>query len=54
VVEGLELPDRDFVVGVQWHAEAMVDRPEQLALFESFVAAAGRYDAPPARIRRAA
>jgi putative glutamine amidotransferase len=54
VIEGLELPDRDFVVGVQWHAEAMVDRPEQLALFESFVAAAGRYDAPPARVRRVA
>ena len=54
VIEGLELPDRDFVVGVQWHAEAMVDRPEQLALFESFVAASGRYDAPPARVRRAA
>ena len=54
VVEGLELPDRDFVVGVQWHAEAMVDRPEQLALFESFVAAAGRFDAPPSRVRRAA
>jgi putative glutamine amidotransferase len=54
VIEGLELPDRDFVVGVQWHAEAMIDRPEQLALFESFVSAAGRYDAPPARVRRAA
>ena len=54
VVEGLELPDRDFVLGVQWHAEAMVDRPEQLALFEAFVEAAGRYDAPPARVRRVA
>jgi putative glutamine amidotransferase len=54
VIEGLELPDRDFVVGVQWHAEAMIDRPEQLALFESFVTAAGRYDAPPARVRRVA
>jgi putative glutamine amidotransferase len=54
VVEGLELPDRDFVVGVQWHAEAMVNRPEQLALFEAFVQAASRYDAPPARVRRVA
>jgi putative glutamine amidotransferase len=54
VVEGLELPDRDFVVGVQWHAEAMVDHREQLALFEAFVEAAGRYDAPAKRIRRAA
>ena len=54
VVEGIELPAQDFVVGVQWHAEAMIDRPEQLALFEAFVEAAGRYDAPPARVRRAA
>jgi putative glutamine amidotransferase len=54
VVEGIELPDRDFTVGVQWHAEAMIDRPEQLALFRSFVEASKRYDAPPARVRRAA
>jgi putative glutamine amidotransferase len=54
VVEGIELPDRDFAVGVQWHAEAMVDRPEQLALFEAFVEAAGRYDEPAKRMRRAA
>jgi putative glutamine amidotransferase len=54
VVEGIELPGYDFVVGVQWHAEAMIDRPEQHALFEAFVEAAGRYDAPPARIRTAA
>jgi putative glutamine amidotransferase len=40
VVEGIELPSHDFVVGVQWHAEAMVDRPEQLSLFEAFVMAA--------------
>jgi putative glutamine amidotransferase len=54
VVEGIEMPGREFVLGVQWHAEAMVDRPEQLALFEAFVEAAGRYDAPRASVRRAA
>ncbi|MEA2398025.1 MAG: putative glutamine amidotransferase [Thermoleophilaceae bacterium] len=43
VVEGLERPDRDFVVGVQWHAEAMTDRPEQRALFAAFVQAARDY-----------
>ena len=37
VVEGLELPGREFVVGVQCHAEAMTDRPEQAALFGAFV-----------------
>src|SRR3954468_21910668 len=46
VIEGIELPKREFVVGVQWPAEAMIDRPEQLALFEAFVEAASRYDAP--------
>jgi putative glutamine amidotransferase len=54
VVEAIELPDRAFAVGVQWHAEAMTDRPEQLSLFEAFVVAAGRHDAPAARVRRVA
>jgi putative glutamine amidotransferase len=55
VVEGIELPDRDFAVGVQWHAEAIVERPEQLALFRQFVAAAGRYGSGTGtRLRRAA
>jgi putative glutamine amidotransferase len=55
VVEGIELPDRDFAVGVQWHAEAIVEQPEQLALFREFVAAAGRYGSGAgSRLRRAA
>ncbi len=37
VVEGLE---SEAVLGVQWHAEAMQDRPEQQALFADFVEAA--------------
>jgi putative glutamine amidotransferase len=41
-VEAIEDPSRPFFVGVQWHAEGMVERPEQLALFEALaVAAAG-------------
>ena len=55
VVEGIELPDRDFAVGVQWHAEAIVEQPEQLALFREFVAAAGRFGSGAGtRLRRAA
>jgi putative glutamine amidotransferase len=42
VIEGIEAPARDFVVGVQWHAEAMTELPEQAALFKAFVAAAQR------------
>ena len=38
VIEGL---DGGSSLGVQWHAEAMQDRPEQRALFAAFVASAG-------------
>jgi putative glutamine amidotransferase len=45
LIEAVEAPGRDFVVGVQWHAEAMApERPEQAALFRSFVQAAERYE----------
>jgi putative glutamine amidotransferase len=41
-VESLEAIDRDFVLGVQWHAETLVARPEQAALFRAFIAEAQR------------
>jgi putative glutamine amidotransferase len=40
-VEAIEDPARPFWLGVQWHAEGMLERPEQLALFSGLVAAAG-------------
>ena len=40
VTESVEDPDRDFLVGVQWHAELMVDQPEQYDLFRQLVTAA--------------
>jgi putative glutamine amidotransferase len=39
-VEAIEDPARPFWLGVQWHAEGMIERPEQLALFRGLVAAA--------------
>ena len=36
-VEGIEDPSRPYVVGVQWHAEAMSSRETEARLFESFV-----------------
>jgi putative glutamine amidotransferase len=43
VVEGLERPDRAFVVGVQWHPERMVAaHPAQRRLFAALVEAAAR------------
>jgi putative glutamine amidotransferase len=43
VVEGIEAPGRGYVLGVQWHAECLADRPEQAALFEGLVDAARAY-----------
>jgi putative glutamine amidotransferase len=48
VVEAIEVPGRDFVLGVQWHAECLIGRPEHARLFEGLV------DAARARSRRAA
>jgi putative glutamine amidotransferase len=39
-VEAIEDPARPFFLGVQWHAEGMVERREQLALFEALASAA--------------
>jgi putative glutamine amidotransferase len=36
-VEAFEAVDRSFVVGVQWHAECLVDHDEQAALFSALV-----------------
>ena len=40
VVEAIEAPGGRFLVGVQWHAEGLIARAEQLALFTAFVDAA--------------
>ena len=50
LIEGVEATDREFVVGVQWHAEGLVDAAEQQALFTAFTTAAS----DPRRDRRAA
>jgi putative glutamine amidotransferase len=42
-IEGLEDPGHPFLLGVQWHAETLLDDPAQVALFAALVeAAAGR------------
>jgi putative glutamine amidotransferase len=41
VIEGLELPEKRFVVAVQWHPEARTDGPDA-KLFEALREAAGR------------
>jgi putative glutamine amidotransferase len=52
-VEGLEGLDDRFLVGVQWHAECLVERSEHAGLFAAFVEAArrsGEAHAPLARV----
>jgi putative glutamine amidotransferase len=43
-VESVEALDSEFVVGVQWHAECLVDRPLHARLFGEFVEAARRFE----------
>jgi putative glutamine amidotransferase len=38
-IEAIEDPDREFLIGVQWHAETLVHRPHEKSLFGSFVEA---------------
>jgi putative glutamine amidotransferase len=38
-IEAVEDPRREFVIGVQWHAETLVHRPYEATLFQSFVEA---------------
>jgi putative glutamine amidotransferase len=40
VVEAIENPDLPFAIGVQWHAEFLVDRGPERALFRTFAEAA--------------
>jgi putative glutamine amidotransferase len=42
LIEAVEDEGRPLCLGVQWHAEGLVDRPEQLRLFEALVDAAAR------------
>jgi putative glutamine amidotransferase len=53
-VESIEAVDRDFVVGVQWHAECLIDRFGQAGLFRAFIDAASQFDEAAARFARVA
>jgi putative glutamine amidotransferase len=50
-VEAIEAMDREFVIGVQWHAETLQFRPEQAALFAAFVDSARDRRAGATRLR---
>jgi putative glutamine amidotransferase len=42
IIEAIELPQRPFVLGVQWHPECLPNAPEMNRLFEAFVNASRR------------
>lgn len=50
VIEAVEDPTRDFMIGVQWHAESLVSSPESERLFSAFIEAAERYAAEAPRV----
>jgi putative glutamine amidotransferase len=43
VIEAVEATDRTFTVAVQWHAESMIDSPEQARLLAAFAEVAVSY-----------
>jgi putative glutamine amidotransferase len=43
VIEAIEDDRREFLIGVQWHAECLADAPEHLEFFKAFVRAADSY-----------
>jgi putative glutamine amidotransferase len=45
VIEAVEATDRAFTIAVQWHAESMVNSPEQARLLETFADVAVSYGA---------
>jgi putative glutamine amidotransferase len=49
VVEALQATDRAFTIAVQWHAESMIDSPEQARLLRTFAETAKAYGAGAAR-----
>lgn len=54
VIEAVEAVDRHFTIGVQWHAESLVEREDQAGLFRAFVTAAARFEAGARRSDEAA
>jgi putative glutamine amidotransferase len=49
VIEAVEAVDRDFLVGVQWHAESLSTLPDQDGIYQAFLAAARRFEAAGGR-----
>jgi putative glutamine amidotransferase len=53
IVEGIEGDGPELYLGVQWHAESLVERDEQLALFRALVEESDRFGARDVTARAA-
>ena len=53
IIEGIESGGPELYLGVQWHVESLVDRPEHLALFEELVEEADAYGQDQREVRAA-
>jgi putative glutamine amidotransferase len=53
IVEGIEDDSDGMFMGVQWHAESLVELPEQLALFRALVEEAEGYGSREPAVRAA-
>ncbi len=42
LIEGVELPEKKFCIGVQWHPETLVKIEHHFSIFKAFIAAAQR------------
>ena len=42
VIEGIELPDKRFCLGVQWHPEFLIDAGDKM-IFDAFLSASAEY-----------
>ena len=53
IVEGIEGDGPELYLGVQWHAESLVDRPEHLAIFRALIDEASSYGQDQRAVRAA-
>jgi putative glutamine amidotransferase len=53
IIEGIESTGPELYLGVQWHVESLVERPEHLALFRELVEEAEGYGSRETAVRAA-
>lgn len=49
IVQAVEHPEFDYLIGTQWHPEFLIYRSAERRLFRDLVTAAGRYCEEPSK-----